>query len=166
MDYQSKGRLLGIPLLHISRGDGFEKRWTVGWIASGDMACGLLWADGLVAVGTVSWGMLSLGLVAVGPFCAGAMVFAAIGFGAIAGCAVGCGGWVLAAAGVAFVNGFGPHVITFGDIPLAPWFSSFCNYFEKWGGIPFIVAGILVLCWRDFLTAVVKRHQKGADEKS
>jgi hypothetical protein len=93
MDYQSKARLLGLPLLHVATGrlvDGVYRRGVAkGWIAIGDVAMGAFAAGG-ISVGGVSVGGLAAGALPVGGF--------ALGLAAIGGLAVGA----LAVGGAAF----------------------------------------------------------------
>ncbi len=60
MDYRSKRRCLGLPLIHIARGrveDGsFRRGVAKGWIAVGDIAFGPLFALGGIAVGGLAIG--------------------------------------------------------------------------------------------------------------
>ena len=64
MQYESRGRFLGLPLIHIARGVAR------GWIAIGDVAIGLIAIGGLAtggfAVGGASVGLLSIGGLAIG----------------------------------------------------------------------------------------------------
>lgn len=93
MHYQSKTRLCGLPLVHVSLGGTagpYPRRIASGWIAIGDIAFGILFAAGGISAGAVSVGGLAAGLLAVGGLTAG--------FAAAGGLAVG----VLAAGGAAF----------------------------------------------------------------
>ena len=92
MQYTSRTRVLGLPLVHVAIGgtDGATRGIARGWIAVGDIAFGVLFALGGVAVGGVSVGGASLGVLSV----AGA----AFGVWALGGLAVG----VFALGGAAF----------------------------------------------------------------
>jgi hypothetical protein len=91
MEYRSKAQLLGLPLIHIVTGTpGRGRGVATGWIAVGDIALGVLFAVGGVAVGGFSVGGVSLGLLGFGGV--------ALGFAAVGGFAAG----VLALGGAAF----------------------------------------------------------------
>src|SRR5439155_27004256 len=67
-EYRSRWTLLGLPLIHI-RMECMQDGKTLpakGWIAVGNIAYGVLFAFGGVAVGTVSLGGFAVGLVAIG----------------------------------------------------------------------------------------------------
>ena len=95
MDYKSKISFCGLPLIHITTGKeeaGIYKRGIAkGWIAIGDIALGILFscggiALGLIAIGGVSLGVLSIAGLAFGIFALGGLAVAiyAIGGAAIA----------------------------------------------------------------------------------
>lgn len=69
MNYKSPGTLLGLPLIHIavgpSAGSHGSRGVAKGWIAVGDIACGVVFAFGGLAVGGISIGGLSVGVVAL-----------------------------------------------------------------------------------------------------
>jgi hypothetical protein len=94
MEYASRLRFLGLPLLHVAIGRSREGRSmrgvAKGWIAVGDVAYGVLLALGGVAVGGVAVGGLGLGVLGLGGL--------AFGIWAAGGLAAG----VHAAAGAAF----------------------------------------------------------------
>src|SRR5204863_2015991 len=92
-EYRSRWTLLGLPLIHI-RMECMQDGKTLpakGWIAVGNIAYGVLFAFGGVAVGTVSLGGFAVGLVAIGGGGLGLLSFAglALGVWAIGGAAVG-----------------------------------------------------------------------------
>ncbi|HNR98272.1 MAG TPA: hypothetical protein PKX48_05235 [Planctomycetota bacterium] len=115
MDYRSKRRCLGLPLIHIARGrveDGsFRRGVAKGWIAVGDIAFGPLFALGGIAVGGLAIGGFGAGVFALGGIAFGGLAFGgeATGIGAAGGLAVGlyfaAGGlaiaWHVAAGGLA-----------------------------------------------------------------
>ncbi|HNS20483.1 MAG TPA: hypothetical protein PKH24_08280 [Sedimentisphaerales bacterium] len=96
-EYRSEREFLGVPLVHVVGGKGFDPvtgrlRIAKGIIAVGPVAVGGL-AVGGAAFGVLSLGGLSLGLIAVGGAAVGvllAMGGLAIGGIAIGGAAVGC----------------------------------------------------------------------------
>lgn len=94
MEFRSRASLFGLPLVHVTVGrvvDGQLRRGiATGWIAVGDVAFGVLFACGGVAVGGLSVGGASLGALSLGGL--------AIGLGAMGGLAVG----LVAAGGAAF----------------------------------------------------------------
>lgn len=114
-EYRSSVMLLGWPLIHIRfAGDG---RWipVKAWIACGNIAHGILFAYGGVAVGAVSMGGVAVGGVAIGGCAVGLLAFSgmSLGFFATGGLAVGymaCGGaaiaWQVACGGAAVAHDF------------------------------------------------------------
>ena len=94
MEYRSKASILGLPLLHIATGalvDGHSNRGIArGWIAIGNLALGVLFACGGIAIGGITLGGGALGLISIGGV--------ALGLCAAGGLSVG----VLAFGGAAF----------------------------------------------------------------
>jgi RNA polymerase sigma factor (sigma-70 family) len=115
-EYRSSWTLFGWPLIHIRFGEEVGKwRPAKGWIACGNVAHGILFAFGGVAVGGVSIGGLAVGGVAIGGFSLGVLSFGGLAFGifAMGGGAVGylaCGGaaiaWLAALGGAAVAHYF------------------------------------------------------------
>jgi hypothetical protein len=111
-EYTSRFRPLGLPLIHVNLGldENGRQRHARGWIAIGNIAWGVLFAAGNVAVGGIATGGLSLGLVsfaglaagglAVGGVAAGAWAMGgfALGFEALGGIALA---WQAAVGGLA-----------------------------------------------------------------
>ncbi len=91
-EYKSKVMLLGLPLIHVASGRGPDNRRRVakGWIAFGDIACGVLFAAGGIAVGGLSLGVVSLAGLALGVFAFGG---GAAGVWAVGGLALACLHW-------------------------------------------------------------------------
>ncbi|HVR37048.1 MAG TPA: sigma-70 family RNA polymerase sigma factor, partial [Methylomirabilota bacterium] len=107
-EFVSRRRLLGLPLIHINFGvtqDGRQKR-ARGWIAMGNVACGVVLAIGNLAAGGIALGGLSLGVVSVSGLAAGLL--------AVGGVAVG--GWV--------IGGFAIGLQALGGLALA-WQAAF-----------------------------------------
>jgi hypothetical protein len=116
-DFTSDATLLGLPLLHHTRGRSPETgSWVVarGVVAIGRRAVGVI-ALGRVAGGLLAVGQLSLGLVSIGQAAVGALVVGQLAVGAVLAVGqvaaafvcvaqAGLGHWVLAQAG------FGEHV--------------------------------------------------------
>lgn len=120
--YESKWRLLGLPLLSV-RFSGASSigrkdiKPAVGWIAISDrLACGPLFACGSFAVGGITFGAVSCGLLsfgglalglialggaAIGGWCAGGFALGWAGFGGIAVA------WKAAIGGVAIAHEYG-----------------------------------------------------------
>jgi RNA polymerase sigma factor (sigma-70 family) len=100
-EYRSRATLLGLPLVHWRGGKlpGQEAQPAVGWIALGEVAFGVLFANGAVAVGGISLGGASVGLVSFGGFAFGLLSFGGIALGGIAlgGVAIG----LIASGGIA-----------------------------------------------------------------
>jgi hypothetical protein len=92
MNYQTKLRLLGLPMVHVSTGPRQSGGGPAkGWIAIGDRAFGVLFAAGGfalggIALGGVSIGIFSLGGLALGVFGIGGL---AVGVWAVGGLALG-----------------------------------------------------------------------------
>lgn len=102
MEYRSRATLLGLPLVHCRTGrlPGQKKAQpAIGWIAFGEVAYGILFANGAVAVGGISVGGASVGIFSFGGFSVGLLAFGGFSIGAIAlgGAAIG----ILASGGIA-----------------------------------------------------------------
>ena len=98
VEYRSRATLLGLPLIHFqsfgpTRLPGVKAKPSIGWIAIGERAYGILYASGGVAVGGISTGGLSIGLISFGGVSIGLL---ALGGFALGGIALGGGaiGWV------------------------------------------------------------------------
>jgi len=115
-EYRCPWTLLGLPLIDIRFG-GEAGKWVParGWIACGNVACGILFAFGGVAVGVVSIGGMAIGGVAIGGCAVGLLTFGGMAFGifAFGGTALGymaCGGaviaWQAACGGAAVAHNF------------------------------------------------------------
>ena len=107
--------LLGWPLIHIRFAQ--DGRWVPvkAWIACGNIAYGILFAYGGVAVGAVSMGGVAVGAVTIGGCALGLLAFGGMGLGyfATGGLAVGymaCGGaaiaWQAACGGAAVAHDY------------------------------------------------------------
>lgn len=116
IEYRSPWTLLGWPLIHIHFGGAAGQRLPAkGWIACGNVAYGILFASGGIAVGAVSMGGIAVGGVAIGGCTLGLLTFGGMAFGIFAtgGLAVGymaCGGaaiaWLAACGGAAVAHNF------------------------------------------------------------
>lgn len=111
-EYKSQISLFGIPLFHFqfSKPEVGDKP-AFGWIAGGNVAYGLLFAWGGVAVAPVSVGIVSVGVLSIG----------AVGFGLIGVGGVGIG-----------VIGFGASAIAYkayASLSALGWESAFSNGF-------------------------------------
>jgi hypothetical protein len=109
MEYRSSVGFLGLPLVHVTTGTLVHGRFRRGvataWFAVGDVAFGVLFACGGVAVGGVSlggatFGLLPLGGVAVGVLAAGGL---ALGVVAVGGAALA---WYAAVGGLAVARDY------------------------------------------------------------
>jgi hypothetical protein len=100
--YESKMRLLGLPLIQVKMGQDEAGRMgkAVGWIAIGDLAVGAIACGGIsvgiismggAAVGAISLGGVAMGLLALGGLGIGVYVMAGLGVGM-----VGFGGLIVA----------------------------------------------------------------------
>jgi hypothetical protein len=118
MEYRSRVMLFGLPLVHIclSRvvNGQFRRGVATGWIAIGDVAFGILFACGGVAVGGISLGGIAVGALSIGGLAIGALAFGglAIGIIAIGGAAFA---WHAAVGGFAAAHDFAT-----GGVALAP----------------------------------------------
>ena len=109
MEYRSKASILGLPLVHIATGalvDGRYRRGIAkGWIAVGDLAFGVLFACGGIAIGGVTLaggalGLLSIGGVALGLYAVGGL---SVGVVALGGAAFA---WYAAVGGLAVAHDY------------------------------------------------------------
>ena len=100
-EYRSRATLFGLPLVHCrgAKRPGEKMKPAVGWIAFGEIACGVLFASGGVAVGGISVGGLGFGIISIGGFGIGLMAFGGLALGAVAmgGAAIG----LMASGGIA-----------------------------------------------------------------
>jgi len=100
-EYRSRATLLGLPLVHIRSGrlSGQPMQSSVGWIAIGEKAYGILFASGAIAVGGISFGGLSVGLISFGGMGVGLISFGGLALGGLAmgGAAIG----MVASGGIA-----------------------------------------------------------------
>jgi RNA polymerase sigma factor (sigma-70 family) len=116
IEYRSPWTLFGLPLIHIRVGGEAGRRLPAkGWIACGNVAYGILFASGGMAVGAVSLGGVAVGGVAIGGCSVGLLTFGGMAFGlfAMGGVAVGymaCGAaaiaWLAACGGAAVAHDF------------------------------------------------------------
>ncbi|HEV2456639.1 MAG TPA: sigma-70 family RNA polymerase sigma factor [Verrucomicrobiae bacterium] len=124
-EYRSRATFLGLPLFHyrMGRQPGEKVRPAVGWIAIGQVAYGILYASGGVAVGGISAGGISIGLLSFGGVGIGLLAFGGLALGGVVmgGTSVGIvasGG--LAIAWHAAIGGLASaHEIAMGGMALA-----------------------------------------------
>jgi hypothetical protein len=103
-EYRSHTTLFGLPLVHIrwGRQAGRNKiQPAVGWIACGEVAYGILFASGGLAVGGISFGGASAGIFSYGGASLGLFTFGGLALGGVAvgGAAIGMiasGGFAIA----------------------------------------------------------------------
>ena len=130
-EYRSRATLLGLPLVHYRMGrmpgqPRFPIQKTppaVGWIACGEVAYGILFANGGVAVGGIATGGMSVGIFSFGGFSVGLISFGGLALGGLAlgGAALG---WIasggIAVAWHAALGGMaGAHELALGGAALA-----------------------------------------------
>jgi RNA polymerase sigma factor (sigma-70 family) len=124
-EYRSRATLFGLPLVHCRsvRLPGQKLQPAVGWIASGELAYGILFASGVCAVGGISMGAVSVGVISIGGLGIGLLAFGGLALGGVAlgGAAIGiiasggiAVGWHAATGGVAAA-----HEIALGGAALA-----------------------------------------------
>jgi len=114
-EYRSKLSLLGLPLIHIRVRGGLERGPVKAWIAGGDVAIGMIFSFGAVAIAPISFDGFAVGLLTLGGFAVGLVPFGgfSLGFWALGGMAAGwqafgaCAvGWQAAEGGVAVAREF------------------------------------------------------------
>jgi RNA polymerase sigma factor (sigma-70 family) len=116
-EYRSRATLLGLPLIHCRAGKSSRGKTqpAIGWIACGEIAYGILFASGGVAVGGISMGGASVGIISFGGFGLGLLAFGGIALGGVTvgGAAIGMVasggfalGWHAALGGVAAAHEF------------------------------------------------------------
>jgi hypothetical protein len=95
VEYSSRWRLLGLPLIDIQFGirAGEKRRSAMGWIAIGDAAVGIL-----VGIGGLSVGIISIGGVALGGLTLGGLGLGLVGCGG-----VGVGFWAMGGLALGYV---------------------------------------------------------------
>ncbi len=126
MEYRSSANLLGLPLVHIAVGSsaagGYHRGVATGWVAIGDVAFGVFFACGGVALGGIGVGGASLGVVSLGGLALGLLAIGGLGVGVVAmgGVAVAAyaaiGGLAVAYEYAIGGAAFAPHVVS----PLSP----------------------------------------------
>ena len=88
MEYRSSASFLGLPLVHVATGQSIDGRYRRGvataWFAVGDIAIGVFFACGGVAVGGISLGGAALGLLPIGGFALGLFAVGGLGLGVVA----------------------------------------------------------------------------------
>jgi len=83
-EYRSRFSLAGIPLLHFRFGmPETNDKPIVGWVAGGDIAFGLVFAWGGVAIAPISVGILSVGIISIGAVGMGLLGIGTVGIGVI-----------------------------------------------------------------------------------
>ena len=109
MEYRSKASILGLPLVHIATGavvDGRYRRGiAMGWLAAGDVAFGVLFACGGVAIGGITLGGGALGLISIGGVALGLCAVGGLSVGVVAlgGAAIA---WYAAVGGLAVAHDY------------------------------------------------------------
>ncbi len=121
-EYRSEREFLGLPLVHVVGGRGFDPvtgklRIAKGIIAAGPIAVGGVTFGG-VSIGLLSFGGMAVGLVALGGVAIGILLALggfAVGFVAVGGAAIGYYALGGGAVGVHAVGGQGrdPNAIEF-----------------------------------------------------
>jgi hypothetical protein len=109
MEYCSSARLLGLPLVHLATGavtDGQYRRGVAtAWFAVGDIAIGVCFACGGVALGGIAIGGAAIGLAPVGGFALGAFAIGGLALGFIAVGGAACA-WYAAIGGLAVARDY------------------------------------------------------------
>ncbi len=152
MNYQSRARLLGLPLVHIATGQhldgGYRRGIAKGWIAIGDIAIGVLFGAGGLATGAVCVGGLAAGGLAIGGLVMGLAAVGGLAFGflAVGGAALGSSG---ALGGLAIAGEFAR-----GGVALA-FHANDLSADEYFNGHPFFRSASLLMQYSMALVALV-----------
>ncbi|MDD2707889.1 MAG: hypothetical protein PHV34_07740 [Verrucomicrobiae bacterium] len=115
MNYQSKLKWLGLPLVHVCCGQQDNSRRARGiargWIAVGDIAFGILFSFGGVAVGGIAIGGASLGLFSIGGLALGLCSIGGLAVGVYAAGGLAVGVWAFGGGAYALRAAYGGHAI-------------------------------------------------------
>ena len=88
MEYRSRASILGLPLVHVATGaftgGRYRRGVAIAWVAVGDVAVGVLFACGGVALGSVSLGGAALGVLPIGGLALGLVAVGGLGLGIVA----------------------------------------------------------------------------------
>ena len=123
MDYRSSIGLLGLPLVHVATGAVVDGRYRRGvataWFAVGDIAVGVVFACGGVALGGLCVGGAAFGLAPVGGLALGALAIGglALGIVAVGGAAIA---WYAAVGGLAVAGRYAIGGVALARNVLAP----------------------------------------------
>ena len=124
-EYRSRATFLGLPLVHCRGGKrpGEKSQPAVGWIAFGEIAYGILFASGGVAVGGICTGGLCFGIISIGGVGIGLFAFGgmALGLVAMGGAAIGwiAGGGIAVAWHAALGGMVAAHDLALGGSAMA-----------------------------------------------
>jgi hypothetical protein len=177
-EYRSRWSLLGLPLVHISWNRKVDGKIVPakGWIACGDVAYGILFASGRVAVGTVSIGMFAVGGIAYGSFAAGIYAFGAAALGVWVGGALAVGYMAFSGAGIAWRVAFGgvavAHDYAFGGSALARHANdaaafAFAQHSAGFIALKRMIEGFLLLAWTPMILAYfIMRYRNRSKNQS
>ena len=123
MEYRSSLSVLGLPLVHVASGriieGGYRRGVATGWIAIGDIAIGIVFSCGAVAVGGISVGGLSVGVLSIGGLALGVAALGGLSVGVIAagGAALA---WYAAAGGLAVAHDYAIGGAAFAEHVVSP----------------------------------------------
>jgi RNA polymerase sigma factor (sigma-70 family) len=178
-EYRSRTTLFGLPLVHCRSGKlpGKKAEPAIGWIAFGEVAYGILFANGAVAVGGISLGGVSVGIISFGGFGFGLLAFGGLAVGGIAlgGAAIGliasggiALGWHAAMGGVAAAHELalgGAALANHANDPVAREFSMRYRWLDFTQGTPrnvfytvcFAPVFLQVLAWNWWRRKMQKR---------
>jgi hypothetical protein len=123
VEYRSNLSVLGLPLIHVATGaiaSGiYRRRVAMGWIAVGDVALGIFFSCGGVALGGISVGGASLGVLSLGGLAFGAAAVGglAVGVLALGGAAFA---WYTAIGGVAVAHDYAVGGVAFAQHVVSP----------------------------------------------
>jgi hypothetical protein len=123
MEYRSSIGLLGLPLVHIATGSVVDGRYRRGvataWFAVGDIAVGVLFAIGGLALGGLCIGGAAIGLVPLGGFALGVLAIGGLALGVVA---IGGGAiaWYAAVGGLAVAKDYAIGGVALARTVVAP----------------------------------------------
>src|SRR5262245_23554105 len=123
MEYRSSASFLGLPLLQVATGalkDGrYQRGVATAWFAVGDVAIGVLFACGGVALGGISLGGAAFGLLPIGGLALGVVAVGGLALGVVAvgGAAIA---WYAAVGGLAVARDYAVGGVALARNVIAP----------------------------------------------
>lgn len=105
MNYKTKLKIFGLPIIHIATGNieengRYKRNVAKGWIAIGDISFGVLFSFGTIAFGGIALGGFGVGLLTFAGVAAGGFAWGGFAVGILA-CGGGAIGLLSASGGLA-----------------------------------------------------------------